>query len=432
MRVAICGKNGFGGREHSIAHLIKHQNPDVELYLYPGNGGTDELGEHRPTDNLEEILADMQALNIELAIVGPEADLEEGLADRLRQAGIACFGPGKEGARLETNKLFAKKVMEVGNVPTASYTYYSATDLDSLLVEVSQRSAPYVIKANGLAAGKGVFVMNDDAKRPEAVAFVKELIDGGYGGSAKTGVLLENFLSGEEASIFYLVNTHNSTLIPMRPSQDHKRLMDNDEGPNTGGMGAYSDAPLVNDKVLKKIHDTVAIPTLHALQALGIDYVGVLYFGLMVDGENSAVVEINARFGDPEIEVLTPRIKSNFLHVMHSIATGIECPRLEWTDQACVSVVLASEGYPTSSRKGLKIHGLSDIPEDILVFHAGTRKENNEILTNGGRVLNVVGLGKDIPSARKKIYDFLSQGVLHFENMQYRKDISCKADRWLS
>lgn len=432
MRVAICGKNGFGGREHSLAYLIKHQNPNIELYLYPGNGGTDDLGQHRPANSSDEIIADMLQLKIELAIVGPEADLEEGLADRLRQQGIACFGPGKEGARLETNKLFAKKVMEVGQVPTAEYKYYSALELPALLEEIQHRPAPYVIKANGLAAGKGVFVMTDESKKQEASKFVQELIDGGYGGSAKTGVLLEDFLPGEEASIFYLVNTDNSTLIAMRPSQDHKRLMDHDKGPNTGGMGAYSDAPLATEEVLANVHERIAIPTLQALQALGIDYAGVLYFGLMVDGQKSAVVEINARFGDPEIEVLAPRIKSNFLAVMNSIARGTECPALEWTDQACVSVVLASEGYPASSRKGLPIHGLNDVPEDILIFHAGTRKENGTVLTNGGRVLNVVGLGENIPAARKKIYDFLSKGILHFENMQYRRDISCKADRWLA
>ena len=432
MKVAICGKNGFGGREHSLAYLVKRQNPDTQLYLYPGNGGTEKLGEHRAVNSIEEMIKDMLELEIELAILGPEADLEEGLADLLRKKGIACFGPGKEGARLETNKLFAKKVMEVGNVPTAQYQYFSALQLDALLADIETRPAPYVIKANGLAAGKGVFVVNDASKKDLAIQFVKELISGGYGGSAKTGVLIENFLPGEEASLFYLVNTHTSELIPMRPSQDHKRLMDGDKGPNTGGMGAYSDAPLVTDHLLNKIHQEIAKPTMHALQALGIDYVGVLYFGLMIDAENCAVVEINARFGDPEIEVLAPRIQSNFLELLNCLANNKKCAQIEWTEEACVSVVLASEGYPTSSKKGIPIHGLNDIPEDILIFHAGTRKEKGQILTNGGRVLNVVSLGKDIPSARKRVYDFLSEGTLHFENMQYRRDIASKADRWIS
>ncbi len=432
MKVAICGKNGFGGREHSLAYLIKKQNPNVQLYLYPGNGGTESLGEHRAVNSIDQMIEDMLNLKIELVILGPEADLEEGLADLLRKKGIACFGPGREGARLETNKLFAKKVMEVGNVPTAQHKYFSALELDSLLHDIEHRPPPYVIKANGLAAGKGVFVVNHLSKKAQAVQFVQELISGGYGGSAKTGVLIENFLPGEEASLFYLVNTYTSELIPMRPSQDHKRLMDGDEGPNTGGMGAYSDAPLVTDSILQNIHQKIAKPTMNALQALGIDYVGVLYFGLMIDGDNCAVVEINARFGDPEIEVLAPRIKSNFLQLLNCLANNQKCSEIEWTNQACVSVVLASEGYPIKSKKGLPIHGLNLVPKDILIFHAGTRKENGQVVTNGGRVLNVVSLGTDIHSARKRVYDFLSEGILYFENMQYRKDIASKADRWIS
>lgn len=434
-RVVIAGKNGFGGREYSIAWKIHQQNPDVELHFFPGNGGTDQLGVNHPVTDWDSMIEEIVKLRPLLVIPGPEADLQAGIVDELESRGVPCFGPRKDAARLETRKLFAKKVMEVEGVPTANYHYFSPDKLqESIILPFLRENPDYrVLKANGLAGGKGVVVLDQDSFEEDARDFLTELVEGGYSGSGKSGLLIEETMEGEEASLFYLCNTKSSTLIPWKGTQDHKRVFEGDKGPNTGGMGAYSDTPLLSESDIQRITGDIAKPLMLGLQALDIEYVGVLYVGLMLKEDRARVVEINARFGDPEIQCLLPRLKSNlldtFLRVREGSSQEIE---LEFDENQTVNVVLCSGGYPSSVKKGLPIQGLQSVPEDIQLFHAGTVKVGEEVQTNGGRVLNLVASAQNVVEARKRIYDFLEGNTLNFEGMFYRKDISSKVDRYLN
>jgi|SaaInl4_135m_RNA_FD_contig_91_472009_length_3583_multi_3_in_0_out_0_2 phosphoribosylamine---glycine ligase len=425
MKIAIVGKNGFGGREHTIADTIHRQNPRTELFLFPGNGGTVELGENLAADSITSIVDECKRREIDLLIGGPEADLDEGLADLSRSKGITTFGPSQAGARLESEKLFTKEVMEIFKVPTASYQFFPYSEISQIPSFLNERGFPAVIKANGLAAGKGVLVLKgEEGDFAAAEKFVADLGSGAYGGSGRSGVLVEKFLAGEEASLFYLVNSNNDILIPMSSARDHKRAYDGDRGPNTGGMGAFSENPLLDDQRVTEITQTIARPVVEGLKRLGIPYIGVLYVGLMLEDEKSSVVEINCRFGDPEIQVLAPRLKSNLQETLCAVAMGENPGPLEWISNQCVGVVLASDGYPGSYERGKLISGLKSLPEELCLFHAGTRRMGEDVYTSGGRVLNLVGTGTDLQQARKKVYDFLDSEKLYFEGMMYRSDIA--------
>jgi len=424
MKVAIVGKNGFGGREHVLASTIHRQNPDTQLFLFPGNGGTRNLGEERQADSISSVIDQCDQIGVDLIIGGPEADFDEGLADLGRSRGIPVFGPSQEGARIETNKLFTKKVMEIFQVPTAPYRYFPFSQLEEIPGFLERSGFPAVIKANGLAAGKGVLVLTGEGEDlEEAISFTQKLSAGGYGGSGRSGVLVEEFLPGEEASLFFLVNTRRDILVPMRGARDHKRAFNNDRGPNTGGMGAYSENPLLGEERICEISETIARPVLEGLKSLGISYTGILYLGLMITRESARVVEINCRFGDPEIQALAPRLKTSLRDTLYSIAIGEDPGMMQWSEEQCVSVVLASQGYPDSYPKDRVIEGLDSIPADLQLIHAGTRREGNQVLTSGGRVLNLCALDLDLHRARSRIYEFLSKKTLYFEGMQYRTDI---------
>mgnify|MGYP003331544628 FL=1 len=318
MKVAIVGKNGFGGREFIIAQTIMRQNPDTQLFLFPGNGGTAELGLEISLTTMESIVEKCAQLEIDYIIGGPEADFDEGLADLAQLKNIPIFGPSREAARIETNKLFTKKILEIFDVPTAPYRYFPLTQLGEIPDFLNYRGLPAVIKANGLAAGKGVLVLNGQkGDLARARDFCEELKVGQYGGSGRTGVLVEDFLEGEEASLFFLVNTKENILVPMRSARDHKRALDGDLGPNTGGMGAYSENPILDERKILEVQETIARPVLDGLKALGISYCGVLYLGLMISSESVSLVEINCRFGDPELQVLAPRLQSSLRDTLY-------------------------------------------------------------------------------------------------------------------
>jgi phosphoribosylamine---glycine ligase len=429
MKVAIIGKNGFGGREHALAHTIKVQNPETELFLYPGNGGTGSLGLHCPALSLESIIEDCASRKMDLLIGGPEADFDQGLTDLARMKGLPTFGPTREASRIEGNKLFAKKVMEVFSVPTARYRFFPQGSFQDALNFMEERGFPLVLKANGLAAGKGVLVLEDEPQSfARAQEFLQELDQGGYLGAGQSGVLVEEKLKGEEASLLYLVNSAANILLPLKGAQDHKRIGEGDTGLNTGGMGAFSDNPLISDPLLEKVTKEIAEPVILGLQSMGIHYTGVLYLGLMIDQGSPSVIEINCRFGDPEIEAIVPRLETSLLHTLQAVTAGSKPLGLKWSSDQVVSVVLASKGYPGLYEKGKLIRGLENIPDKLTLYHGGTAIEDGKIVTSGGRVLNLVGRGASLQEARQRVYDFLDSGSLGFEGMIYRRDISYKAD----
>lgn len=425
MKVAVVGKNGFGGREYIISHTIMRQDPETELFLFPGNGGTAELGLEIQLPTMESIIEKCTQLEVDYIIGGPEADFDEGLADLAQMKNIPVFGPSREAARIETNKLFTKKILEIFDVPTAPYRYFPFSQLSEVTDYLTDRGLPAVIKANGLAAGKGVLVLDKESgDLKQAETFCKELAGGQFGGAGKTGALVEDFLNGEEASLFFLVNTKENILVPMRSARDHKRAWDGDLGPNTGGMGAYSENPILDERKILEVQETIARPVLEGLKALGISYCGVLYLGLMITSVSIYVIEINCRFGDPEIQVLAPRLKSSLRDTLYAIAKGDSPGGLEWSDEHCVGVVLASKGYPDSYPRGLEIEGLETIPEDLILIHAGTKRHGQGILSSGGRVLNLCAMDRDLSVARSKVYSFLDKKTLHFDGMQFRSDIA--------
>lgn len=417
---------GSGAREHCLAFKLS-QSPIVDkIYCAPGNGGTAQLGE-----NLDIKINDFKSLlnfavekKIGLTVVGPEAPLAEGLVDQFKQKGLTIFGPNRDLARLESSKIFAKEMMRKFNIPTADFKVF--TSANKAKDHIDQTDMPVVVKADGLAAGKGVMVCLD---KKEAKAAVDSMMEDKIFGSAGNKIIIEECLKGEELSV--LVLTDGETILPLAGSQDHKRIFDNDQGPNTGGMGAYSPVSWLGDKNLKKIIDIVFRPLLDGLRREGKIYKGVLYAGLMVCDNQVYVLEFNVRFGDPETQAILPRLKSDLAEVMlKSAESQLGSVELEWDSRSCVCVVLASGGYPGSYQKGKEISGIkaAEKIQDVFVYHAGTeQKKGNQqslFLTTGGRVLSVAGLGLNLREAQEKAY----QGVekIHFDSMQYRKDIGSK------
>ena len=411
---------GSGGREHALAWKIA-QSPLVEkFYAMPGNPGIAEYAEcvkNISIDDNAAIVKFAQEKNINLVVVGPEAPLVNGLVDALEVAGIKSFGCKKDAAQLEGSKIFAKNLMKKYKIPTAKFEVFDNPDAAKNYIR--SEGAPIVIKADGLAAGKGVIVaMNLD----DALNAVDEMKNFGAAGSK---IVVEEFMDGEEASI--LAFTDGKTIIPMIAAQDHKRLNDNDEGVNTGGMGAYAPAPVVTAEVAKLAEEKILKPIIAALNAEKIIYRGCLYAGLMiVDGEPK-VVEFNARFGDPETQAVLPLLESDLVEIMDACATGnLADKKISWKNETAVCVVLASGGYPNSYKKNLPIEGLETAKNlGAIIFHAGTTEVDGKILTSGGRVLGVTVTAENIKAAIEKVYKCVD--AIKFENMHYRKDIAAKA-----
>lgn len=413
---------GSGGREDALCWKIEQSPKTDTLYCAPGNGGTARYAENIDldvTDN-KKVVEFCREKAVELVVVGPEAPLAVGIADDLVSGGIKVFGPTYAGARLESSKIFAKELMGTYSIPTASFRIFD--DFERARQHIRETGAPIVVKAYGLAAGKGVIV-TDDVE--EAVKAAKEMLVDKVFGSAGQRIIVEECLKGEEASI--LVVTDGRNVVPLASSQDHKRAYEGDQGPNTGGMGAYSPAPAVDEGLFSKVMGTIIEPTIKALQKQGIEYRGVLYAGIMITEDGPKVLEYNVRFGDPETQAVLARMKSDIVDLLLAASEGdISGINIEWDEREAVCVVLASGGYPGPYEKGKEIKGIEEAEaEGAIVFHAGTKIEDGRLVTSGGRVLNVVGTGDDIKEAVENTYKAVSK--IDFEGMIYRKDIAHRA-----
>ena len=422
MKVLIIGS---GGREHSLAWKIA-QSANVEaVYVAPGNAGT--AGEPK-IENITIDVMDFENLanfakseSITLTIVGPEAPLVDGVVDYFNQRQLPCFGPSAKAAQLEGSKAFTKDFLSRHNIPTSSYKTF--TEIKAATTYINQKGAPIVIKADGLAAGKGVIVaMTND----EAIAAVEDMLSGNKFGTAGNRVVIEGFLAGEEASFIAMVDGNN--VLPMATSQDHKARDDGDLGPNTGGMGAYSPAPVVSDEIYQRIMNQVILPTVKGMATDGNDYTGFLYAGLMISPEGEInVIEFNCRFGDPEAQPVMLRLKSDLAQLCLAAIDGkLDTQSADWDSRSAVGVVLAAGGYPNSYNKGDVVSGLPEKPDaDRKVFHAGTTEVNGQIVTNGGRVLCATALGDSVSEAQAAAYEQVHQ--IHWDNVYFRSDIAYRA-----
>ena len=425
MKVLVVGG---GGREHALAWKLA-QSPKVQqVYVAPGNGGTarDKLLVNVPISDVVQLREWAQANQIGLTVVGPEAPLAAGVVDEFRAHGLRIFGPTKAAAQLESSKAFSKAFMQRHAIPTAEFETF--TDPVAAHAYVERKGAPIVVKADGLAAGKGVVVAMTLAEAHEAIDFM--LVDNTLGVTHNEGgarVVIEEFLQGEEASFIVLCDGKNVTALAT--SQDHKRLLDGDEGPNTGGMGAYSPAPVVTADVHARAMREVILPTIRGMEKDGIPYTGFLYAGLMIDAQGKPrTLEFNCRMGDPETQPILMRLKSDLFDVMMAATSeGLDKIELDWDRRVALGVVLAAAGYPMNPRKDDAITGLPADSPDAMVFHAGTLEKDGQILTSGGRVLCVTVLADSVKQAQQKAYE-VAQGV-QFDGMQYRRDIGYRAIR---
>jgi len=415
---------GSGGREHALAWKIK-QSPLVKrLVIAPGNPGMAGLGELRPAvkaTDVDALIMIVREMRADLVVVGPESALEVGIADRLAQLGVPCFGPSARAAKLETSKAFTKDFCGRHDIPTAGYGVYgTAAEAKAAL---AQFQPPYVIKADGLAAGKGVAIAAD---RQDAESEIEAMMGGRYG-PAGAHVVIEEFMSGEEASLFALCDGETAMLFG--GAQDHKRAFDGDTGPNTGGMGAYSPAPIFTQPMVEAARDRIVLPTVKGMAAEGAPYKGVLYAGLMVEDDQPRLVEFNARFGDPECQVLMLRLRSDIVPYLHAAATGglTRIGEPMWRHESAICVVLAARGYPDSPIPGSVIRGLEqDFGRGVAIFHAGTARKNDGAFTAaGGRVLNVCALGVDIADARERAYAAINK--IDWPGGFHRSDIGWRA-----
>ncbi len=417
MKVMVIGG---GAREHTLVWKLR-QSPRVkEIYVAPGNAGTGLVAENLDIEatDLEALTQAAQKRKIDLAVIGPEAPLAAGIVDLFENSGIATFGPTKEATKIESSKVFAKELMARYGIPCAQSRSFSSFKQAEDYVKIQR--LPIVVKADGLAAGKGSIIAHSI---DEAVKALSEIMEERIFGSAGDQVLVEECLTGKEVSL--LAFTDGKTVVPMVPACDYKRVFDGDQGPNTGGMGSYSPPNFFDEELMSTVRETILEPTVRALTKEGKPYKGVLYAGLMITEEGPKVLEFNARFGDPENQVMLPRLKSDLIDIMLAVIDGtLDRIKVEWSDEACVGVVMASGGYPGSYKTGFPIEGLDKIDEGILVFHAGTKAKQGVIYTNGGRVLTVAATGKTIAEARDRVYSNI--GYIHFEGCHYRKDIGAR------
>ena len=413
---------GSGGREHSLAWAV-NQNPKCDiLYCAPGNAGISKVAQcvDLNIENSSEVLKFCLDERIQFVIIGPEAPLAMGIADDLRANNILTFGPSASAAKLESSKAFTKGVCDSCNAPTAKYARF--TELELAIEYVHEQGAPIVVKADGLAGGKGVIVaMTLD----EAINGLKDIFSGAFG-KAGAEVVIEEFMEGEEASFFILSDGKN--ILPIGTAQDHKRVFDGDTGPNTGGMGAYSPAPIMTKDVTSKAISQIIQPTIDEMAKRGIPYQGVLYAGFMIKDGEPKLVEYNVRFGDPECQALMMRLGAQALDAMLACAKGeLNNYKLNWADDHALTIVYAAKGYPGTYEKGSKILGLDKISEttNIQVFHAGTKEEENNIIATGGRVLNITARGSSLKEAHRLAYEAIEK--IHWENGFYRNDIGWRA-----
>lgn len=414
---------GSGGREHALAWAIAKSPRLDSLFVAPGNGGTATIAKNVPLDmnDADAVIGFARSENIDLVVVGPEAPLVAGVADAIRAAGIAVFGPGAQGARLEGSKSFSKEFMLAHGLPTARYK--KCTSQDEAMDYLHEVGAPIVVKADGLAAGKGVVVSEDMEEAEEAV---RDCFAGDFG-EAGSVVVIEEMLEGPECSMLAFLSEGKALAMPC--AQDHKRAFDGDLGPNTGGMGVYSPVPCVTPELEAAMQEIMQNAAAATAKEFDDAYTGVLYGGFMLTAEGPKLLEFNARFGDPETQVIMPRLESDALEAFYMVATGkLDALDLRWTDQVAVCVVLASDGYPGSYEKGKVILGIEEAEEldDVTVFHAGTAfNQDDELVTNGGRVLNVVALADTFEDARELAYEACDK--INFEGKQYRHDIALRA-----
>ncbi|RRA01450.1 phosphoribosylamine--glycine ligase [Burkholderia cepacia] len=413
---------GSGGREHALAWKLA-QSPRVQMvYVAPGNGGTaqDERLKNVDITALDELADFAESEGVAFTLVGPEAPLAAGIVNLFRARGLKVFGPTREAAQLESSKDFAKAFMKRHGIPTAEYETFS--DVAAAHAYIDAKGAPIVVKADGLAAGKGVVVA---MTLEEAHQAVDMMLSGNKLGDAGARVVIEEFLDGEEASFIVMVDGKHA--LALASSQDHKRLLDEDRGPNTGGMGAYSPAPIVTPQMHARVMREIIMPTVRGMEKDGIRFTGFLYAGLMIDKEgNPRTLEFNCRMGDPETQPIMARLKSDFSKIVEqAIAGTLDTVELDWDRRTALGVVLAAHGYPDAPRKGDRINGIPAETEQAVTFHAGTTLDGDKLTTSGGRVLCVVGLADSVREAQQHAYDTINQ--INFEGMQYRRDIGFRA-----
>ena len=420
MRVLVIGG---GGREHTLVWKISQSPKISQVYCAPGNAGISQLARciDIDADNIEKLVDFAKKEKIDLTIVGPELPLSKGIVNEFNRWGLKIFGPSREATKIESSKVFSKYLMKKYNMPTANHEVFRNSE--KAFDYIKQQAFPLVIKADGLAAGKGVFIAKNLAQARNAL---DTLMEEKKFGEAGRKVVVEEFLEGEEVSI--LAFCDGKTVVPMVSSQDHKKIFNDDQGPNTGGMGAYSPVPFYTDKLEKRVLEEILKPTIRGLRSEGREYKGVLYAGLILTKEGPKVLEFNARFGDPETQVILPRLKTDLIDILNAVIDGsLHKINIEWEDNAAVCVVVASGGYPGKYQKGKVINGLERLEKmkDIIVFHAGTKLQDNKIITSGGRVLGITAWDDTISKAKEKAYEGVEK--IYFENMYYRKDIASKA-----
>lgn len=415
---------GSGGREHALVHTLARSPGVKKIFAAPGNAGVGTIAERIPisAEAIDALVEWTRRERPDLVVIGPENPLAAGLADRLREIPVPVFGPSQEGARLESSKIYAKQFLKEAGVPTANGAWFS--DVASARRFLEARKPPFVLKADGLAAGKGVSVCSNLVEAEQAL---KDALIAKKFGESGSRVLIEDFMEGEEASL--LVFLDGRSWAPMVGAQDYKRAFDGDQGPNTGGMGSISPTPVLSENLYRDIEKRIIEPIVYEMRKRKIDYRGVLYLGLMITSEGPKIVELNCRFGDPEAQVVLPRLKSDFARVCAAVAEGRlrEVLPLKWSSEAAACVVLAAPGYPERYPKGLPIEGLEEAQtmEHCLLFHAGTDQKNGRWVTSGGRVLNVTALGPTLRDALNRAYRCVEK--IHWEGIHFRKDIGYRA-----
>ncbi len=420
MKILVIGS---GGREHAIAWKLARSKRVTKLYIAPGNPGTAPHGENVliPAEDIEGLKSFALKERVDLTVVGPELPLTLGIADAFENAGLKIFGPSKAASELEASKVFSKELMVRHKIPTAFFKKFDDPALAKTYTE--NHRPPLVVKADGLAAGKGVIICKSKEEAFEAIDII--MTKKAFGGAGKR-IVVEEFLEGEEAS--FLAITDGKTVIPLAPAQDHKAIYDGDKGPNTGGMGAYSPAPVISPGMEKEIMDTIMVPTVRAMAEEGRLYKGILYAGLMINGGKPKALEFNVRFGDPETQPIMMRLQDDLSDLLLSAVEGkLSGVKLRWSDKASVCVVMSSKGYPGNYEKGKEIHGLKEASQlkDVMVFHAGTAFKDGRIVTSGGRVLGVTALGRDIKEAIDRAYGAVRE--ISWEGAYFRTDIGKKA-----
>ncbi len=417
MKVLVIGN---GGREHAIIWKLKESPLVADIYCAPGNPGIGQIAKlvDIGVNDIEKLVEFSREINIDMTIVGPEVPLVSGIVDTFRNEGLNIIGPSRQAAELEGSKGYSKAFMKKYGIPTAmSNEVYS---MEEAVKALEGYTYPVVVKADGLAAGKGVIICND---RPAALKALEDIMVSRVFGDAGKSVVIEAFLKGIETSVLCFID--GKSIIPMVSSQDHKRVYDNDEGPNTGGMGTYSPNFVYTEEISGRVYEEILLPTLRGIQAEQMDYRGIIFIGLMITAEGPKVLEYNVRFGDPETQVVLARLKTDLYEIFsHILDKKLEELEIQWRKAAAVCVVMASKGYPEEYPKGIEISIAKDIAEDIMLFHAGTAIKDGRLTTNGGRVMGVTAIGATVEEARKKAYEAVNK--VSFEGMHYRQDIGVK------